>query len=291
MSVTLTRITGRLFKLVARARGERGYTLIELLVTMAAGLVVIAGLGTVLTVTLQQTTRTFTETDATENARTALTHIENELHSACLTTGITPIEGGAGGTQISDANDLVFVSVFGTSASPTPVEHKITYSATSGTLTEYTYALTGGNDPSTWTFSSTPNNVAGQRLLANVAPIYNSATSSNIPVFQYFAYEPYTDVNGNTDMMLMDGTSSLPTGATSTVSNPDPLPTSPSGLSQTNAASTAEVMINLQVGATGGNMENTNLGNTSDPVTDAIVLRFTPPANSSGSGATFGPCA
>ena len=42
------------------------------------------------------------------------------------------------------------------------------------------------------------------------------------------------------------------------VSNPDPLPTSPSGLSQTNAASTAEVMINFLVGATGGNQENTN---------------------------------
>jgi prepilin-type N-terminal cleavage/methylation domain-containing protein len=288
MLVTPARITARLSRLAARARGERGYTLIELLVTMAAGLVVIAGLGTVLTVTLQQTTRTFTLTDATENARTALTHIENELHSACLTTGVTPIEGGANGSQVSDANDLVFVSVFGTSASPTPVEHQISYSAANGTLTEYTYALTGGNDPSTWTFSSTPTNAAGQRLLANVGPIYNSATSSNIPIFQYFAYEPYTDVNGNTDMMLMDGTSSVP--GTSSVSNPDPLPTS-SGLSQANAASTAEVMINLQVGATGGNMENTNLGNTTDPVTDAIVLRFTPPANSSGSGATFGPCA
>ena len=287
--MTLTSVTTRLARIAARARREQGYTLIELLVTMAAGLVVIAGLGTVLTVTLQQTTRTFTLTDATENARTALAHIENELHSACLTTGITPIEGGANGTQVSDANDLVFVSVFGTSASPTPVEHKITYSASNGTLTEYNYALTGGNDPSTWTFSSTPSNPSGQRLLANVGPIYNQSTNTNTPVFQYFAYEPYTDVNGNTDMMLMDGTSSIP--GTSSVSNPDPLPTSPSGLSQTNAASTAEVMINLQVGATGGNMENTNLSNTTDPVTDAIVLRFTPPANSSGSGATFGPCA
>jgi prepilin-type N-terminal cleavage/methylation domain-containing protein len=285
----LTRLTRRSTRLAAGLRRDEGFTLIELLVTMAAALVVMAGLGTVLTVTLQQTTRTFTLSDATENAGTVLTYMENELHSACLTSGVTPIQGGGSdNSQVSDANDLVFVSQYGTSANPTPVEYKISYSPTAGTLTQYAYALTSGDDPTNWVFSSTPTNTAGKRLLANVAPIYNKATSSNVPVFQYFAYEPYTDVNGNTDMMLMDGTSTVP--GTSTVSNPDPLPTT-SGLSATNAASTAEVMINFVVGATGGNQENTTLTDTTDPVTDAIVLRFTPPANSAGSGTTFGPCA
>ncbi len=290
MSVIGTKMSDRFARVAARLRGEQGFTLVELLVTMVAGLVVMAGLGTVLTVTLQQTTRTFTLSDATENARTVVTYIENELHSACLTADVTPIQGGgSNGSQVSDANDLVFVSQYGTSASPTPVEHKITYSAANRTLTEYTYSLISGNDPSSWIFATTPTIAAGKRLLANVAPIYQQSTSSNIPIFQYFAYEPYTDVNGNTDEMLMDGTSSVP--GTSSVSNPDPLPTSPSGLSQTNAASTAEVMVNFLVGATGGNQENTSLGDTYDPVTDSIVLRFTPPADSAGSGATFGPCA
>ena len=37
--------------------------------------------------------------------------------------------------------------------------------------------------------------------------------------------------------------------------------------------------MNLLVGPAGGNLENTNLTSASDPVTDSIVLRFTPPPN------------
>jgi prepilin-type N-terminal cleavage/methylation domain-containing protein len=289
--VTIAGLTRPRARFAARLRDEQGYTLIELLVTMAAGLVVLAGLVTVLTVTLQQTTRTFTLSDATENARNVVAHIEDELHSACLTNGVTPIQGGgSNGTQDSDANDLVFVSQFGTSANPTPVEHKITYSPTNGTLTEYTYPLSTGSpsDPTGWLFSATPTNSAGKRLLANVAPLYQASTKTYIPIFQYFAYEPYTDANGNTDTMLMDGTSSVP--GTTTLPNPDPLPTT-SGLSATNAAAAAEVQLNFVVGASGGNNENTNLVDTNDPVTDAIVLRFTPPADTSDGGSTPGPCA
>jgi Tfp pilus assembly protein PilW len=271
-----------------RVRREEGFTLVELLATMVAGMVVLAAVVTVISVTLRQTSYTFTRVDATERARSALAHMEDELHSACIVNGVTPIEGGAQGSQDSDANDLVFVSQFGTSANPTPVEHKITYSPTAHTLTEYTYTVTGAN-PNQWVFSSSPTNTAGKRLLTNVSPIPISGSSNFTPIFQYFAYEPYTDANGNAAMMLMDGSSSVP--GTTTVSNPDPLPVTPSGLSATNAASTAEVMVNLLVGAAGGNMENTNAVGTADPVTDSIVLRFTPPANAAGGNATFGPCA
>jgi prepilin-type N-terminal cleavage/methylation domain-containing protein len=269
----------------ARLRRQEGFTLVELLAAMAAGLVVVGGLVTVISVTLQQTTYTFTREDATENGRIALTHIEDELHSACLVDGVTPIEGGAQGSQDSDANNLVFVSQFGTAANPTPVEHKITYSAANHSLTEYTYSISGsGSDPTKWAFASTPTSTAGKLLLKNVGQIQ---TPNLTPVFQYFAYEPYTDQNGNQAMMLMDGSAAVP--GTSSLPNPDPLSTA-GGLSQTDAANTAEVIINLQVGATGGTFENTNLTSATDPVTDAIVLRFTPPANATGSTANFGPC-
>jgi prepilin-type N-terminal cleavage/methylation domain-containing protein len=271
----------------SRLRHEDGFTLIELLVSMVAGLVVLGALGTVIAVTLRQTTDTFTRVDATERARTMVAHIEQELHSACLVTGVTPIEGGADGTQVSDANHLVFLSAYGTSAQPTPTEHEITFDPTRGTLTEYTYALTSGTGQQNWLFSSTPSLPAGRLLLTNVAQM-RTQNGTAVPVFQYFAYEPYTDVNGNQAMMLMDGTSSVP--GTSALPNPDPLPTS-SGLSQTNAAATSEVMINLDVGAAGGNMENTNLTDTVDPVTDALVLRFTPPPDTVSAGTIPGPCA
>jgi type II secretory pathway pseudopilin PulG len=283
MRSIVNRISGRL-------RRQEGFTLVELLAAMAAGMVVVGGLVTVLSVTLQQTTATFTRVDATERARTALTHMEDELHSACLVNDVTPIQGGAQGSQDSDANNLVFVSQFGTSANPTPVEHKITYSPINHTLTEYNYTISGSSsDPTKWVFSSSPTISAGTLLLTNVGPIMLPTTPNPtpVPVFKYFAYEPYTDQNGNPAMMLMDGSASVP--GTSALPNPYPLSTT-SGLSQTDAANTAEVMVNLSVGAAGHAFENTNLTSANDPVTDSIVLRFTPPPNAAGAGTTFGPC-
>jgi len=271
-------------RFLARLRREEGFTLVELLATMVAGLVVVGALVTVLSTALQQTSFTFTRVDATERARVTLTHIEDELHSACLVNDVTPIEGGAQGSQDSDANDLVFVSQFGTSANPTPVEHEITYNGTNHTLVENTYAVTGGSDPTKWVFASTPTG-ATKLLLTNVTQIANPST---LPVFQYFAYEPYTDQNGNPAEMLMDGSASVP--GTSSLPNPDPLSTS-TGLSATDAGNTAEIVVNLQVGAAGGSFENSNKAGTSDPVTDSIVLRFTPPPDAAGgTTATYGPC-
>jgi hypothetical protein len=285
-------MTSLVARLSARLGREEGFTLVELLAAMAAGMVVLGALVTVISVTLRQTTYTFTRVDASQRARTMLTHVEDEMHSACIVNGVTPIQGGAQGTQVSDANNLVFVSQFGTSASPTPVEHKITYNATNGTLTEYTYiATTGGSDPTKWQFSATPSSAAGKLLLNRAGQLTIPATPTPklAPVFQYFAYDPYTDVNGNKAMMILDGSSTVP--GTTALPNPDPLSVTPSGLSQANAASTAEVLVNLAVGATGGGFENTNLSGTADPVTDSIVLRFTPPPNAAGAGTTFGPCA
>jgi Tfp pilus assembly protein PilW len=271
-----------------RARQEGGFSLAELLVSMLAGIVVISALFTIVDTTLHATTRTFTKVDATERSRTTLEQIENELHSACVADNVTPIQGGANGSQVSDANNLVFISQYGTAPTPTPVEHKLTFNATNGTLTDYTYAVNGGNAPN-WTFSSTPTTTAGTQLLNNVT---RSGSTNNTPVFQYFAYEPYTDGSGNTDMMLMDGSSSVP--GTTSLPNPDPLTTT-SGLSASDASQTAEVLINLVVGggAAAGERysgENTNLADTKNTVTDSIVLRFTPAPNESATGATFGPC-
>jgi prepilin-type N-terminal cleavage/methylation domain-containing protein len=260
---------------------ERGYSLVELLVVMAAGTVVMATLFTMLDVTLRQTTRTFTKVSATQAARTTFERIENELHSACVASATTPIQGGANGSQDSDANNLVFVSYYGTAANPTPLEHKISFSA--GTLIDYTYGVTGGNAPN-WTFSPTASSTT--MLLPNVA------SSGTIAVFQYFAYEPYVDSAGNTDMMLMDGTSPVP--GTTPLTNPDPLPTA-TGMSASDAQQTAEVVITLQVGADvkpgeAGGQLNSTLSDTKATLTDSIVLRFVTTPNQAGSDATFGPC-
>jgi prepilin-type N-terminal cleavage/methylation domain-containing protein len=260
---------------------ERGYSLVELLVVMAAGTVVMLTLFMMLDVTLRQTTRTFTKVSATQAARTTLERIENELHSACVASGTTPIQGGASGSQDSDANNLVFVSYYGTAANPTPLEHKISFSG--GSLIDYTYNVNGGTAPN-WTFSPTVSSTT--TLLPNVA------ASGTTAIFQYFAYEPYTDGNGNTDMMLMDGTSPVP--GTTSLPNPDPLATT-NGLAASDAEQTAEIVITLQVGADVkagevGAQENSTVSDTKATVTDSIVLRFVTTPNQAGSDATFGPC-
>jgi len=55
--------------LAARLRSERGFTLVELLVAMVAGIVVLMAGLTILDVTMDQTTRSFSMVDATNGRR------------------------------------------------------------------------------------------------------------------------------------------------------------------------------------------------------------------------------
>jgi prepilin-type N-terminal cleavage/methylation domain-containing protein len=258
---------------------EHGFTLVELLVSMAAGLVVLFGLVSIMIVTLHQTQRTFTTVDATRRARTALANIENELHSACI-AGQAPIEGvTAGGVTESDASDLVFLSYFGDVANPTPIWHQLTFNSTAGTLIDTTYNVTGTAPD--WTQGTL---IARTTLLTNVSQL------GTTPVFQYYAYTAeYTDSAGNVYWIIPDGTNAVP--ITGTVPASAPLSTS-SGLSASDAGNTVEVVINMSVGASGG-LSNTSLTAVNDPVTDSISLRLTTPPDYVQSGATqagYGPC-
>lgn len=269
-----------------RLREESGFTLIELLVVMLAGTVVMGAIFTMLDVTIRQTSRTFSEVNASQTARMATERIETELHSSCVGYAVYPIQTG------SDANDLIFLSQWGsassgntaTSATPTPVEHKIVYSPTAKTLTDYTYASTGGSSPN-WTFSSTPSKT---EILAE-----NASQRDPTPVFQYFAYSqpmngssPYTDSSGNTYEMIQDGINYLP-GSTSIqpAASPESTP-----LAATSAADTAEVLVTFAAGPDKSTLVNGNAYGATANVQDQIVLRLTPPANHAGGGATFMPC-
>jgi len=260
-------------------RAEQGITLVELVVSMAAGIVVLFGLTSIMIVTLHQTQRTFTTVAATQRARTTLATIENDLHSACV-AGEPPIEGvTAGGVTESDANNLVFLSYFGDVANPTPIWNQLSFNATAGTLVDNTYNVTGtGPD---WTQGTTL--IASTTLVTNVSQLGTNA------VFQYYAYTPeYTDSSGNVYWIIPDGTNAVP--ITGTIPASAPLITS-SGLSASDAGNTVEVVINLSVGASGG-LSNSSL-TVNDPVTDSISLRLTTPPDYVPSGTTqagYGPC-
>jgi Tfp pilus assembly protein PilW len=260
-----------------RLAGESGFTLVELLAAMTAGMVVLSALVTIITVTLQSTTRSFTVVDATQRARPAFEEIENELHSACFADKETPIQAG------SSANALIFLSSVGNGATPTEVWHEIDYNpAPQATLTDTTYSTVYSdvNGIPSWTRGAQQGNA--RAVLTNVAQ------SGTTPVFQYFAYQtaPGTDAAGNQYMILPDGTAPVP-GTSTTVYNP----LAPGGsLTSAQAGSAAEVLITLTVGPAGGFNENTRLSNVGDTVSDAVAFRLTPAANHVGDGAIFQPC-
>jgi hypothetical protein len=222
-------------RLRRRLGSERGFTLIALVVAMAAGTVVLIGLSSIMVVMLHQTQRTFTTVDATRQARTALANIENEQHSACV-DGSPPIQGVTNGVTESDANNLAFTSFTGTSANPTPVWHDLVFNTAAGTLIDNTYNVTG----------TSPDWVEGTTLLSTNALLTNAAqVTSTTPVFQYYAYRSeYTDAARNVYWIIPDGNNAIPvTGTTPTAA---PLSTS-TGLSATDADNTVEVVIEQRV--------------------------------------------
>jgi type II secretory pathway pseudopilin PulG len=263
-----------------RACGQRGFTLIEMVVAMAGGLAIVAAAVSMLFVVLHQSQRSFSKVSATQRARTMLANLENELHSACV-DGTPPIQGTTTGvTPTSDANDLVFVSFYGTAADPAPLWHQITFSGT--TLTEYTYLATspvGTNDQ--WTRGTLQ---ATTSLLTNVSQL------TGTPVFQYYAYkQEYTDASGNRYMLIPDGTSTIP--GTSTAPN-TPLSTS-AGLSSSDADTVVEVNINLLVGPGPLPTDNPSLTAVDAPITDSVSMRLTTPPDYVPAGVSptgYGPC-
>jgi prepilin-type N-terminal cleavage/methylation domain-containing protein len=177
----------RIVRVRRRLSDQAGFTLVELLATMVAGVVVLLALGTIMDVTLRETTRSFTLVDATERTRPIFEQIENNLHSACFADEETPIQSG------SNANTLIYLSSYGNAATPTAVWHQVTYNpAPAATLTDTTYSTTSsvvGGIP-TW---SRGTQQGTRTLLTNVAQ------TGSTPVFQYFAYQtaPGTDAAGN----------------------------------------------------------------------------------------------
>ena len=168
---------------LARIRSEQsGFTLVELLVVLLVSMVVVIALFTFQDVVLRQSTRVFAEVDATQRARNTVESIENQLHSACMAENVVPIRDGSTGTS------LTFVSKYGSAASLTPVKHTIAWTgATTQTLTDSSYAVTGGSSPN-WTFSSTPSST--RTLLDHVH------RSASTPVFRYYKYGIAADALG-----------------------------------------------------------------------------------------------
>jgi Tfp pilus assembly protein PilW len=187
-----------------RLRGERGFSLLELLVAMAAGIVVTGALLAILEVSLRQETRISDRVQADRIGRTALTNMLDELHSSCTGFGSTAIQAPSTTPTSPLAStgslNLWFLTAYGSSESGAAAvkgvtEHDInwTFTGTSktgaqlGTLTDYAWNSTGGEPPSSaWTFNSTLSTITAEKvrvLAKNVVPKESST------LFHYYQYD------------------------------------------------------------------------------------------------------
>jgi hypothetical protein len=166
---------------------ESGTTIVELLVGMAMGMIVLAGLSMVLIVVLHGNARVDARVEATDNARIAITRVMEELHSACIAHGVAPVE------ETSNANKLVFLHAAGaqaaTEVSPKKTETVIAYNPTAETLTETD--LTEG-------LPETPARI----LLSDVSP-----ASGKVGIFTYSEYV------GAEELTPLPATTTTPIGA------------------------------------------------------------------------------
>lgn len=174
-----------------RARGQAGFTLVEVMVAMVAGLIVTAAMFAILEVSLRQTSRITDRVQATQLGRAALSSITGELDSACLAREFAPVQ------EASKPKELRFISGYSEQAeikAAEVTEHRITwtgeavngkYPPKEGNLVDTTYSVSG-----TWPKFATTGTKTGEKIVAeNIWPIESpSGSKTYIPVFQYEKY-------------------------------------------------------------------------------------------------------
>jgi prepilin-type N-terminal cleavage/methylation domain-containing protein len=173
---------------LALLEDERGYTLIELVVAMALGMVLMVAVFTFLQFTTNDVSRITQRAEVDQTGRTALEKIMLALHSACVAPTVAPIRSGSGPNTIRFVSET---SPLNTNKEPvsalTTVKlHEITYTPASGkvqgTLVEKSWPSSGLVGSYTFNEKETPTE---RKLLTGVK---RSGAGESTPIFQYYRY-------------------------------------------------------------------------------------------------------
>lgn len=159
-------------------RDQRGFTVVELLVAISAGIIVLFGIMTVVNASIKNSALITQRVEANQRARPVLQRIMDQLHSSCMAPGIAPVRSG------STESSIDFVHATGSSVSPNPERRVITYNPATLTLSESVYPYASGSAPS-WLFGATPTN---RQLLTDVGYADLGSPPVATPVFQYYGY-------------------------------------------------------------------------------------------------------
>lgn len=226
----------RVLRQLRNVRHADGFTLMEALVAMVAGIVVTSALFAILDVSLHQSARLEDKVQANQLGRTTMNAIIDELHSACISPEFTPVQSGSTGTE------LRFINAYGKEAViPEAQLHEIRWeeettkkAEKTGTLTDSVYKNSGGTWP---TFTFTDATLTRKvKIASNVAQITSSGKT--VPIFQYYSYAPGSEGGATTPLSTLEK---------------EPLKVGSEGLTESQAASTASVLVSFNAYPTDGN--------------------------------------
>lgn len=155
-------------------RDERGFTIIELMITTAVGIGLMLSVFTVIDISMNNSASVAARVDANQRARPVMQRLMDELHSACLAANSAPILAG------STENSISFQHQTGAAVSPVPEKHVVTL--TGDILSQNEYPRNGGAAPD-WTFSGTASST--RQLLAGVRQA-ELDPGGIVPVFRYY---------------------------------------------------------------------------------------------------------
>jgi type II secretory pathway pseudopilin PulG len=180
-------------------RSQRGFTLVETLVAMLTGVVVTGALFAIMEFSMKHDTRITNIAAASQLGRTAMTHVVDELHSACLASGFSPVQKGSTETKlifVDGYSELAEIPNVGTSTTGARKD-EITWGGsftgpkrteeTAGALTDNTALATGGEASTEYTFG-TPS---GVRIGENIVRGEESSGALE-PPFRYFEYAEHS---------------------------------------------------------------------------------------------------
>ena len=157
-------------------RGEHGFTLVELVVSLALGMIVILGILTVTEVVMRSSARTATRVDANQRARPVLERLIDELHSTCIGPEAGPMLAG------STESSLGFLHQTGQQRDP--AARQASWSrCRAARCRDRSIPSTGGEAPN-WTFAGTPSST--RVLLTGVGPAQTGDPPIDVPLFRYF---------------------------------------------------------------------------------------------------------
>jgi hypothetical protein len=179
---------------------QRGFTLMETLVSMIAAVVVTGALSMVFIVALHQTSRLTDSVQASQTGRTAMTHIIDELRSACIARYYTPVQKGSSESQLIFRNaygeeSLIPNAKEAVASGTGSFEHQIVFNSSAHTLTDFIYPSEKGSAWPAYTFPEA--DLSSSKLEApNAEPKKGILIASNVSKasFKYYKYgETATD--------------------------------------------------------------------------------------------------